>query len=412
MATICLVTPGHLGSNPRIVKEADALTDQGHRVHVVYAQTNRRDLDRDASILAQARWQANPVRGMGGSLGHRLRRLRQLTADAASRQWPQSLLFAIRAQHPLVSRLRRAVGAIPADLYIAHYVAALPAVAAAARRFRRPYAFDAEDFHSGEWPEDPAYDHQRQIIRTIEQAFLPGCSYVTAASPGIAQAYADVYGIPMPVVVRNVFPLTHAPDGPTPRGTASPGPSLYWFSQTIGRDRGLECVVRALAFAKSKPHLYLRGFINQEFRKRLEALAHSVCVEDRLHLLPPALPDEMERLAAAYDLGLVAETGHTLNRRIALANKLFTYALAGVPAVISDIPAHRDYTHQAGGSVRLFHVDDPTTLAAAIDWFLLGDGHVLRAARLEAFQMGQGRLNWETEQDVFLDRVAHAIKVS
>ena len=316
------------------------------------------------------------------------------------------------AQHPLLSRLRSAVCAIPADLYIAHYVAALPAVAAAARRFRKSYGFDAEDFHCGEWPQCPAYDHQRQIIRTIEVAFLPGCSYVTAASPGIAQAYADAYGIPVPVVVRNVFPLSHAPDGPTPRGTASPGPSLYWFSQTIGPDRGLECVIRALAIAKCKPHLYLRGFINQEFRQRLEALAHSLGVEDRLHLLPPALPDEMERLAAAYDLGLVAETGHTLNRRIALTNKLFTYALAGVPAVISDIPAHRDYTRQAGGSVRLFWADDTFSLSEAIDLFLLGDGRVLREARLAAFQLGQRRLNWEVEQAAFLECVYHAIKGS
>jgi hypothetical protein len=120
----------------------------------------------------------------------------------------------------------------------------------------------------------------------------------------------------------------------------------------------------------------------------------------------------MERLAAAYDLGLVAETGHTLNRQIALTNKLFTYALAGVPAVISDIPAHRDYTRQAGGSVRLFRADDPTTLAAAIDSFLLGDGHVLREARLAAFQLGQRRLNWEVEQAAFLECVFHAIKGS
>jgi hypothetical protein len=66
MATICLVTPGHLGSNPRIVKEADALTEHGYQVHVVFAQTHQRDLDRDASILAKSRWQAHPVRGMGG----------------------------------------------------------------------------------------------------------------------------------------------------------------------------------------------------------------------------------------------------------------------------------------------------------------------------------------------------------
>jgi len=411
MATICLVTPGHLGSNPRIVKEADALIQQGHQVHVVYAQTHCRDLDRDASILKSARWQAHPVRGLAGSVGHRLRRLRQLAADATCRHWPQSLQLATIAQHHLANRLRRSVGRIRADLYIAHYVAALPAVAAAAHRQNSIYAFDAEDFHGGEWPDSPDYDHQRQLIRTIEAAYLPGCSHVTAASPGIARAYADAYGIPMPVVVRNVFPLAHAPLGPTPRGTAAPGPSLYWFSQTIGPDRGLECAVRAIALAQSRPNLFLRGFISDAFRSRLEEVALNEGVQDRLHLLPPAPPDQLERLAAAYDLGLVAETGHTENRRIALTNKLFSYALAGVPAVISDIPSHRDYISQAGDSARLFRVDDPTSLASTIDSFLLGDGHTLREARLDAFHLGQRKLNWDVEQIVFLGCTASSFSL-
>ena len=409
MATICLVTPGHLGSNPRIVKEADALSNQGHQVHVVYAQTHRRDLDRDASILVNAGWQAHPISGFAGSMGHRLRRLRQVVADAGSRLCPRSVRLATTAQHPLASRLFRAASAIKADLYIAHYVAALPAAAHAARSHGNRYAFDAEDFHLGEWPNSPAYDHQRQITRAIEAAFLRGCRYVSAASPGIADAYHASYGISRPAVVRNVFPLNHAPEGPTPRGTAEPGPSVYWFSQTIGADRGLEGAVRAIALAKSKPHLYLRGFISLEFRQSLELLASSQGVADQLHLLPPALPDEMERLASAYDLGLVAETGQTLNRRIALTNKLFTFALAGVPAVISDISAHSNYAQHAGNSVRLFRADDAASLAASIDSLLLGDGQALKQARFAAFQLGQEQLNWQVEQAVFFQRVADAL---
>ena len=32
---ICLVSPGHLSSNPRLVKEADALHEAGYAVRVV-----------------------------------------------------------------------------------------------------------------------------------------------------------------------------------------------------------------------------------------------------------------------------------------------------------------------------------------------------------------------------------------
>ena len=49
-----------------------------------------------------------------------------------------------------VAGLHAAACAVPADLYIAHYVAALPAAGAAAQRHGALLGFDAEDFHSGE----------------------------------------------------------------------------------------------------------------------------------------------------------------------------------------------------------------------------------------------------------------------
>ena len=37
---VCLVTPGHIGSNPRIVKEADALHEEGYDVTLIYTESN------------------------------------------------------------------------------------------------------------------------------------------------------------------------------------------------------------------------------------------------------------------------------------------------------------------------------------------------------------------------------------
>jgi glycosyltransferase involved in cell wall biosynthesis len=117
----------------------------------------------------------------------------------------------------------------------------------------------------------------------------------------------------------------------------------------------------------------------------------------------------MERLAAAHDVGLVGETGRTPNRRIALTNKLFSYALAGVPAMISDIPAHRDYAREAGLAARLYPVDDAAELAAALDELLGEDGRPLAEARAQAYALGQEQLNWDREQAVFLTLVKDAL---
>ncbi|MFZ0408434.1 MAG: hypothetical protein WAM11_10030 [Cyanobium sp.] len=413
MARICLISPGHLTSNPRLVKEADALTEAGHEVTVISGWSYPPHQSEDRRF--ENRPWAQHHRVAFGSLASPQRRfwqrLRQRLARGLVRLGAHGPAVAIQAWHPAGPDLIRAARGVRADLYIAHYPAALPAAALAARAHGGRHAFDAEDFHLGDFPKEPAYDFQRQLLRMIELRYLPGCVFTTAASPGIADAYADAYGIPLPVVLRNVFPLSHAPEGPTSRGTAIPGPSLYWFSQTIGPDRGLECAVRAIAQAESRPHLYLRGFISDAYRQSLVALARAGGVEDRLHLLPPAPPEQMERLAATYDLGLVGETGATPNRRIALTNKLFTYALAGVPAVISDIPAHRSIQVEADGAVHLFSCDDAASLAAGLDAWLAAPPVVLAEARAIAYRLGQEAWNWETEKQILLHKVAAALAV-
>lgn len=412
MPTVCLVSPGHLGSNPRIIKEADALVAAGYHVHLVYAQTNRADLERDTSLLARAEWQALPVPCFAGTTTYRLQRVRQLVAQCLFRVAPWSLPLAIAAQHPASFLLRRAASSVRADLYIAHYVAALPAAASAARRHRGSYAFDAEDFHLGDWPAIPQHSWSRRQVRVIESALLPRCAYVSAASAGIAEAYQRSYGVPAPLVLRNVFPRTNAPTQSSRQGSVTPGPSLYWYSQTIGPNRGLECAIEALALCASRPHLYLRGSITPVYKEVLFAHAARHGVRSFLHLLPPDLPDEMERLAAMHDLGLVAETGLTQNRQIALTNKLFSYVLAGIPAVLSDIPAHQAIQAELGSVVKLFRTGDPASLAAAVDAYLLASPSERATVRAAAFRIGQQSLNWDCEKAVLLDRVASLLPVS
>jgi glycosyltransferase involved in cell wall biosynthesis len=305
--------------------------------------------------------------------------------------------------------LVQAALATPADLYIAHYDAALPAAAAAARRHGACFAFDAEDYHPGDLEDLPQNRRQNDLIQAIEALYLPGCSHITAGSPGIADAYANAYGIHSPRVILNVFPKAHAPSEPTPRGSEPMRPSIYWFSQTIGLDRGLQAAIRAIATAATRPHLFLRGSISPAVAHILKSLAKEMGVSDRLHFLQPAPPDEMVRRAAEYDIGIVGETGVTHNRRIALTNKQFTYLLAGIPTLMSDVPAHRQFASELGEAAHLYAVDDDLQLAQRMDYALENPSR-LAAARKHAWRLGQERYNWDREKQFMLDLVANSMR--
>lgn len=406
------MTSGHLSTDPRLVKEADALSAADYDVRVIATEFSSWAKVFDGDFRDRG-WKIESPRPFG-PMAPRLQRFRQLARSRTAkllvkaRIWHQRIVE--RAWHDATPDLIAAATRVPADLYIAHYPAALPAAAAAARCHSARYAFDAEDFHLGDPPEGPQYDLQRRMTRKIEGRYLPGCAFVTAASPGIAKAYAAAYAIPEPTVILNVFPRANAPEGPTPAGVATPGPSLYWFSQTVGADRGLECAVRAIGHSRFKPHLYLRGSVSPAYETHLRALAGAADAAGRIHFLPPAEPAQMERLAAQYDLGLAAETGNTSNHRIALANKIFSYLLAGVPVLLSDIPAHRDIAGSFGCAARLFRVDDSESLAHAID-FYLADPAMLAASRAQAYALGQTRFNADVELTKLVQIVRDALTV-
>jgi glycosyltransferase involved in cell wall biosynthesis len=404
---ICLISPGHIAFNPRLVKEADALSSVGYAVHVIAANNLKYLRPLDEPILKTAAWTFELVGGDFGAFDLLRRGRSKLAKKLLVLSKSENLRLHEWAHHSLTELLKEAARRYQADLYIAHYVAALPAAHLAARHHSSDWGFDAEDYHVGQFHRDQLKDVDARAILTIEKAYLNHAKHLTAASEGIALAYARDYNLPLPQVVLNVFPRANAPLGPSKAGRARPGPSIYWFSQTIGVNRGLECAVRAIAQAESKPHLYLRGNLQSGIKTRLSEIAQPLGAAERIHYLPPVPGAYMERLAAEYDVGLVGEPGHTENNSIALANKLFSFLLAGVPVVASDTQAHRVLA-DACRAIILYPAESSTELAKALDYLLLNP-KALERARYESWAAGQCRYNWDLEQQKLVYTVSSHI---
>lgn len=404
------ITRASLAENPRLIKEASALS---RIADVTVICGEHFGWSRQMEQKIQVDLPSKVLKVPFGPFSPRMVRIGQVAPRIlASTLLKTGLVWNQRmaeiAIHDTVRQAEQLATRIPADVYIAHYIAALPTAARAAARHGAKYAFDAEDFHLGDLPDAPEHALEKRMIRAIESRYLPGAAYMTAASPLIAEAYAETYGVPLPAVILNVFPKANAPAAPSPRGSAEPGPSLYWFSQTIGPGRGLETAVEAIARARSLPHLYLRGTPATGYEASLRSLAAHVGVAERLHFLDPAPPDQLERLGASYDLGYVGECDVSPNRLRALTNKLFSYLLGGVPSLATNIPAHRQLAPQLGEAMTLFPIGDAAKLAAAIDHLLL-DPQRLASARAHAWELGQTCFNWDMEQQTLLRTVSGAM---
>ena len=407
---VCLITPGHVASTPRLVKEAQALVDAGYRVHVVAGSHFPPVEALDAEVFSSAPWTYTVLpsvrgpAGFGRKLAHKLARVLANASPAPAFPW------VARAHHAETLRLASSAARTRASLYLGHCLAGLPAAALAARATSSRYGFDAEDFHDAETTEALADTLEMRLRTTLTRLCLPGVRHFTAASPLIGRCYVEKYDLPPPTTVLNVFPRAEAPAAPIPLAppSATRPARCYWFSQTIGPGRGLESVVAVLARLRSPVELHLRGYPATGYAERLQQHATRCGLRRPLVFLPPASSSEMVRLAAAADLGLSVEEGTPLNRAVCLTNKIFAYLLAGIPQLLSHTPAQAELAPELGAAAILGALDRPAEVAANLDAFF-ADADRIGAARRHAWHLAQTRYCWEVEKDKFLTSLARAL---
>ena len=397
LGTVCIVSPGNLASNPRVLKEADALHEAGYAVTAVACDYTAALRPFDDAIAASVPWQV--VRVAPGRGERPIGLVAGAVARLAGGRVPVTL--AARAYGGPVGALE-AAGRLAADLYIGHYIAGLAVAARAARRHGAMLGYDAEDLHTGE-----GGPLQMSLARIIEGRFLPSCRHITASAPLIAAALRDDYGV-IATTVLNVFPLAMAPAAPVAASGAG-ALKAYWFSQTIGLDRGLQPFIQAMARTRARVTLDVRGSNRWGHGKDLVEFAGTLGIADRINILPTAPPQEMVTLAAHYDIGLSLETDVSVSRSFCLTNKIFTYLLAGVPVLLSDTPAQRALAMELGGAARVVALADPDGMAATLDR-LADSSHEKAQASTEAWRLGRERYNWDFEKSALLKSVARAFE--
>jgi len=398
---IVIVTSGQPSLNPRAVKEADALYNAGYDVLMIYQFWNAWGTKLDETLLAGKKWKAIRVGGTPGKgfVTYWLTRIFhkgcQVLYRLTNGKWIAPELVIGRCTAWLTREARRH----KADLYIAHNLAALPATVKAAKKFNSKCGFDAEDFHRNETTNDPASDDVK-LKSAVEDHYIPQIDYLSVSSPGIGEAYKQIFPGIEPVVILNVFPLqTKIQLNETPTSSKL---KLFWFSQTIGPGRGLEDIFNALAqLDNDQIELHLLGDLPPSSKGYLADTAAGV---QGLHIHSPVAPDELFEFASKFDIGLALETDYCLNRDIALTNKIFTYMQAGLSIIASNTSAQKQLMENHPGAGKVYEKRNVAMLAEMVKNYF-DDRTQLLHTKKESRATACSELNWERESQVFLKTV-------
>ncbi|MCR8560175.1 hypothetical protein KXD93_21160 [Mucilaginibacter sp. BJC16-A38] len=399
MKKVTFITTGQPTTNPRLVKEAELLKALGYDVHVIYCFYQAWAEKYDLEIVSR-----NP--GMyticGGhpendKLHYFKTRLRQKICSIIFKfiNWPGIAENAINRTYEeakSVARLQRS------GLYIAHNLGALPVAVIAAGHNKAKVGYDAEDMHSGQFISEQ--DDGYRLNKYIEEKYFTKIDYFTAASPLIAENYKNVYRYLEPTVINNVFPKTgkvivRNPDESAPL-------KLFWFSQTVGPDRGLEQVIEAIGLSKRYILFELLGHCSATYLAYIKDFAKNKGLgEDQLKIHKAVSPEGILKIAAGFDIGMASETGSPLNRDICLTNKIFTYLQCGLCILASDTRAQTLFLEQYPLSGQLYNKNDPRTLATLLSMYDK-DRYLLFQTKKFNYALGQDKLNWEHESLQFI----------
>jgi hypothetical protein len=117
----------------------------------------------------------------------------------------------------------------------------------------------------------------------------------------------------------------------------------------------------------------------------------------------------MARLAAGAHAGICAEPLVVPNRDLCLANKIFTYLIAGIPTLLSPTRAHIALAGDLGSAVRVIPLAEPENAAPIVDT-LLGSAPGQADSRGAAWRLAQSRYCWDVEKQVVLGKVEEALR--
>ena len=395
---ICILLGAHLCRAPRSVKEANALSKAGYEVVVLAPFLESKLVQEDTRLTANRNWvRKAPVdlrRGKNNlvfSFYYRVKRkIAQLLHPYFKFLTPHFLGYGLNTMLKAAIREK-------ADLYIGHQEVGLWLTYQLQEKGFK-VGVDIEDWYSKQRIEEKKQSLSSKYLEYLEGQMLRKSSFSLTTSKILAEELAAYYGAPAPAIIYNTFPFFDRQkidhkflDRPSNQERTS----LFWFSQTIGLDRGLDTLFMALTYVSIPVEVHLRGKISDSTKHQLINL-FPVEKGHTLYFHHLVSPKELLSRIAEHDIGLALEKSHTASRAYSITNKFFQYLIGGLPILATETEGQLEIAAQLPEVVYTFPEDNAAKLGASINYLLEQPG-VLEQAKKQAVQAAEKYFSWERQ---------------
>lgn len=287
-------------------------------------------------------------------------------------------------------RIMEAIIAEKPDIIHANDLNALIPAYTAKRKLSCKLVFDAHEIYVENYTSE-GYTPIKKLMFYIERFLVHRVDLMICVSHAAAEYYSRTYHIRKPLVITNCSLRKEIIE--SNEFVKHDGFEILNHGQFYP-GRGYEIMVEACALLEKIPdvRLAIRGFgrLENHLREMVSRLANS----NQFIFYSPVSIQELIPAAAQSHVGVAISIPVCLNFELSVSNKLFEYASAGLPVIMSDIPEHR-YLNGIYNFGIILGENTPMAFADAVKR-LYQDRTLYSTLSKNAKRMSM-ELNWENE---------------
>jgi glycosyltransferase involved in cell wall biosynthesis len=355
-------------NDTRVLKEAQTLAVAGYQVTVWALSSSGLPTCEKTHGFTVKRWQAR----------------------VANWSWrPPGLMLAEQ-----ITALAKRLAHERAEVYHAHDANALLPAFLAARSCGAKMVYDAHELWEGARANSLIAKWRLRVWQHIERFLSQRADAVITVNPPIAQELNELFNV-HPLVLMNCQEYVEVPKNDVLRQELdiASDQSIVIYPGLWTYGRGLEQLLQSVPYLDENIVIVLMG--PDRLNGKLQELARTLDIEDRVRFRQPVPPQEVPRYVASADLGVMPTQAIKRSYYYGSGNKLFHYLMAGLPAAVSNHPEKRRIveTYDVGA---VFDETDPRSIARTIN-ALLSDRDRYQEMCANARQAVREELNWDVE---------------
>ncbi len=187
---------------------------------------------------------------------------------------------------------------------------------------------------------------KKKMAQFLERKLIKKADAVIVVSNAIAQAYQGLYNIEKPFLILNTPNYQHVKKQNLLRENLNidKNKKLFLYQGGLSTGRGIEIILETFKNIQGSDNVVVfmgYGELQEEVQKHAQKY-------DNIYWHKAVSPEVLLNYTSSADYGISLIEDACLSYRYCLPNKMFEYAMAGLPVIVSNLPEMKVITEQYG----------------------------------------------------------------